>query len=486
MLATVMLFGWPLIALALFAKLEFRKAIILSVMLGFLLLPAHFGYDFPILPRIDKNFIAGFAAILGVIVFAKKADPARVLRGWVPRSKLILLLLAMLFGGAILTALTNGERLVYGAGARTQPGLTFYDGFTNAVAYGVVLLPFFVARRYLADADSHRLIIFVLVGAALFYSLPTLWEVRMSPQLQKQIYGFHGGQWRQNVRASGFRPYVFLNHGLPLGVFFMMAILAALGAGRFAKEMRPRFLLAGLWLFGTLLLSKNLGSTFIATTLGLGLLFLPVRGQMLLASTIALLFMSYPLLRNADMVPTERMVEWARLVNDDRAGSLKFRFMNEEILLDRALEKPFAGWGGWGRHRVIDERGQDISVTDGGWVITLGEGGFIRYIGLFGLITLPILIMTIRRYEIEQTTATLVLIATGSLINVLPNSHISPIAWLAIGAIAGRFELGRQATAAAPAPATTSHVPGRARGSGPVLTRQTTRHVRVQSTGSLQ
>lgn len=485
MLATVMLFGWPLIGLALFAKLEFRKAMILTVMLGYLLLPAHFGYDFPLVPRIDKDFMAGFAAILGAIVFAKKADPTCVLPGWVPRSKLILLLLAMLLGGAILSALTNGEQLVYGNGARIQPGLTFYDGFTNAVAYGVMLLPFFLARRYLADAESHRLIVFVLVGAVLFYSLPALWEVRMSPQLQNQIYGFHGGNWRQNVRAGGgFRPYVFLNHGLPLGVLFMMAILAALGASRFvAKEMRPLFLLAGLWLFGTLLLSKNLGSTIIATTLGLAILFLPVRGQILAAASIAAVFLSYPLLRNADMIPTERMVEWARLVNDDRAGSLKFRFMNEDILLDRALEKPLAGWGGWGRSRVIDERGRDVSVTDGGWVITLGEGGFLRYLGFFGLITLPILIMAIRRYEIAPTTATLVLIVTGSLINLLPNSHISPIAWLAIGAIAGRFELGRQTTAAAVAPATASQ-PGRAR--GPVLTRQTTRHVRTQPTESLR
>ena len=76
------------------------------------------------------------------------------------------------------------------------------------------------------------------------------------------------------------------------------------------------------------------------------------------------------------------------LVSDDRARSLEFRFINEDRLLGRASERPLAGWGRFGRNRVYDEEGgYDVSVTDGRWIIVLGQFGILGFIAEFGLLT---------------------------------------------------------------------------------------------------
>lgn len=54
----------------------------------------------------------------------------------------------------------------------------------------------------------------VLALACLAYSLLALWEVRMSPRLNREIYGFFGHSWSQHVRYGGYRPILFLNHGI--------------------------------------------------------------------------------------------------------------------------------------------------------------------------------------------------------------------------------------------------------------------------------
>jgi len=48
----------------------------------------------------------------------------------------------------------------------------------------------------------------------------------------------------------------------------------------------------------------------------------------------------------------------------------------EDLLVERALEAPWFGWGGMSRNRVYNEDGQDLTISDGLWVITLGNFGF--------------------------------------------------------------------------------------------------------------
>ena len=59
-------------------------------------------------------------------------------------------------------------------------------------------------------------------------------------------------------------------------------------------------------------------------------------------------------------------------------------------MLERASERILFGWGRFGRSRVYNEYGSDISVTDGRWIITLGQFGVVGFMGEFGLLALAL------------------------------------------------------------------------------------------------
>ena len=76
--------------------------------------------------------------------------------------------------------------------------------------------------------------------------------------------------------------------------------------------------------------------------------------------------------------------------NVERAESLQFRFEQERLLLDHAWKRVWFGWGRFGRNRVYNEEGKDISVTDGRWIITMGSFGFVGFAAEFGLLALSV------------------------------------------------------------------------------------------------
>ena len=60
------------------------------------------------------------------------------------------------------------------------------------------------------------------------------------------------------------------------------------------------------------------------------------------------------------------------------------------------MERPVWGWGGWGRNRVFDTSGRDVSVTDGMWVIYLGVYGLVGLVAWTALLLLPSYLFLIR------------------------------------------------------------------------------------------
>ena len=95
--------------------------------------------------------------------------------------------------------------------------------------------------------------------------------------------------------------------------------------------------------------------------------------------------------RMADLVPTRLLLEWSTSVSQDRADSLQFRLDNEKQLLERASQRFIFGWGRYGRSLIYDPtREIDTSVTDGFWIITIGQFGLFGFLAEFGLLTFPI------------------------------------------------------------------------------------------------
>lgn len=500
------LFAWPFVTLAMALRLYWPVALLIGIVGGHLLLPPRLGVNLPLLPALDKFTIPVITLVLLALLlrpgeargFAVQPDGPPALRGWLPRNSTSLVLLAALVVGALLTAQTNGDRLVDGSVVR--PGLSLYDGFALIVAASGPILAYLLGRKYLATAEMHRLFLVVLALAMLLYSLPTLYEVRMSPQLNRMVYGFFPHDWRQHIRGGGFRPVVFTRHGLELGILLCMGILAAFGAWRVSSgPKRTLYFLAGLWLLGTLVLSKSLGALLIALAMLPVILFLGLRLQLLAAAGIAAAVLLYPMMRGADLVPTRQVVSMVEQFDRGRASSFQFRLDNEDALLDRANERPLFGWGGYRRNRVFDERRGDTTVTDGTWIITIGQGGWVGYVARFGLLTMPVILLAMRqrRFGITQATAALCVVLVANLVDLIPNAGVTAITWLMAGALMGRLELGastetgttpettRQASVAATAVAAAHGPAGRAAASADrrrdiPYTRQETFHQRIR------
>jgi len=202
------------------------------------------------------------------------------------------------------------------------------------------------------------------------------------------------------------------------------------------------YALGFIWLFCTLFLAKTFGAFLIAVALFPIALLFGARLQLRIAAILAICILAFPILRGAGWVPIDTIVENVQKIDSQRAGSLRFRLENEDILLAKANERPFFGWGGWGRNRVFDKDGNDISTTDGAWLIHLGQGGWARYVAQFGLLGLPIILLSFGKVGRDATlaTSTLALALVANLIDLLPNSGLTSVTWLIAGALAGRLE----------------------------------------------
>lgn len=142
------------------------------------------------------------------------------------------------------------------------------------------------------------------------------------------------------------------------------------------------------------------------------------------------------MLRISEVFPVEWLVETAEKIDADRAESLSFRFYHENLLIDKATEKFWFGWGGWGRNRLED------SVTDGFWIIIFGQYGVI---GLWSFLLLMLWqVMSFLKKSksiIHAREKTLMtgygLVISILMINQLPNSSMKAYVLFFIGAFSG-------------------------------------------------
>lgn len=459
-LAKIVLYSWPLVTWFLFRRLRVPEALAATIVLGYLFIPERVGLKLPMLPILDKGLMPVLCAGGAMLILrhrdrkaqrrAAMRDPAAArprTRGPATRSRVALIvpvLLAVMMVSIVMTWATNQSALFYAD--RVFPGLTPYDIGVMGMAVLVWLLPLLLAREYLRSREALIGVLMVFAYAGLAYSFLVLWEARMSPQLNRTLYGFFAHDWIQHIRGGYFRPIVFLEHGLRVGIFLAMAALAAAVLARVnADGHRMRWLVLSLWLLLCLFLSRNLGALMITGGLLPIILFLPVRLQFLCGACLGGLILLFPLARSSDLVPVDRIVSTIDSFNNERAGSLAFRFENEDVLLAKAAQQPLFGWGLWGRSRVVNEdTGRSESVTDGAWVIILGVYGRVGYLVLFGLLALPAVVAALRsgKFGLGGVEAGLVLVLCGNLIDLIPNSSMVPVSWLVAGALWGRLEQG--------------------------------------------
>lgn len=438
-LAYLMLLIWPIVARQLYVRLDPARALIWTLLAGYLLLPPVLAINLPAVPDFTKYTVPSLSALLCVWLVLKdrvQLDPVN----WVLRALMLVYVLSA-FG----TVLTNTEPLVFVLD--TIPGMKIYDSLSNVATQLIALLPFVLARKYLSGETELKLVVQALVAAGLAYSLPMLLEAAVSPQINVWVYGYFQHDFFQTIRAGGYRPVVFLPHGLWVAFFAMMCAAAAAAIFRaLPPEERPKQFAILLYLGVMVLVCKSAGAILFTVLAVPILMFANRRLIVILAALIACVVLIYPILRGAHLVPLDTILEFAARISDDRAASLDFRITNEELLLNHAAEKPLFGWGGFNRSFLHDPiSGRTTVIADGAWIIVLGISGWAGYIASFGLLAAPLIRLGWRALRggavvISPFAAALALILAFNLLDMLPNATEIPFTWAMAGALFGYAE----------------------------------------------
>jgi tetratricopeptide (TPR) repeat protein len=380
-LAYIALIGWLPVAIVMFAMLPSRQAATAAVIGAWLLLPP---YVIPItaLPDYGKNMAATLGVMLGTLIFA--TDRLMSLR---PRWFDLPMAGFCLCG--ILSSLQNG--------------LGLYDGLSDALGFIITWgLPYLIGRMYFGDPEGLRYFTVGIVVGGLSYVLPCLYEVRMSPHLLRSLYGFSAGF---SIRLGGYRPNVFFWTGLECGMWMTAAALSAWWLWSRGALQRIGSLPCGLVvlpiLFVTSVFCRATGAMVLLCG-GMAVLWLSVRFRTrLLLAGLLLVSPLYIWVRSTNTWSGRQAVDLAKsVVGPDRAQSLEYRFLCEDLLAAKALQQPIFGWGGWSRSSVYwepDSEWKKTVATDGLWIIILGNKGFVGEALFYLALVLPA-ILFVRRF----------------------------------------------------------------------------------------
>jgi hypothetical protein len=371
------------------------RAALICFLGGYMFLPELTVFKLPLFPQIGKARIILLSMTVGLLFFSR-GKRGRLEPFWYA-------ILLLDFVGSMGSWMTNTDAVHWGP--VVLQGHTFKDGmflflssFTEAILASYLGMACFRSEK---DLDS---CITMLAGAGLVYAVPILWEARMSPQLHRWIYGYAAfDDFIQSVRWGGYRPQVFMTHGLMTSLFMLGPATVSMAATRLRMRVWKTTGRVAAWVTTiAVVICKSTGVWFYA------LLALPlarwgsVKTMTRVATVIILISLLYPWLRATERIPLDTLVDYAGQIDAERQQSLKFRFDNEEMLLARAMERPWFGWGSYGRNRVYNEYGRDISTTDGGWVLALGSGGLIGYLASFGLPVLSVLTVARRTKKVRD------------------------------------------------------------------------------------
>ncbi len=447
-LVPIALFGFIPATLLAFALLRPRTALILCLLVGWLFLPLS-GFRLPGLPDYTKYSAISVSCLLAVALF----DHRRLFQfrpHWVDLPMLVWCLVP------IASSLTNNFGI--------------YDGLSEMIVkltqWGI---PYFLGRLYFADPEGLRALGVGIVAISLLYLVLCLWEVRFSPQLHRMVYGFHPSEFRQQMRGGGFRPMVFIGHGLGVSKWYTVALLWALWMWRSRAVVRIGFVPIGLVVASMglgLLVSRSLSGWALALVGVMAMWLVYLRRATWPILLLSLLPLIYVLGQSADILPTQPLVDFVAAISEERAQSLEFRLDNEHILAEKAMRQPLFGWGGWGNSRVYDEWGNDVSITDGLWIIALGQNGMVGMLSLMLIFLLPTW-LAIRRlpglwwaHPLYGAVATAAITMLLTAINALPNAPYDPVTAAMAGGLVG---LVRQARVVGSDPAPAAPTPIRAR-----------------------
>ncbi|MGD1278302.1 MAG: O-antigen ligase domain-containing protein [Tepidisphaeraceae bacterium] len=424
-LVPIALFGWIPLVLGLFAFLPPRRAVIYGFLIAWLFLPMS---HLKIQGFTDYNKMS--AACFGVLISAMIFDSATL---FAFRPKIWDLPMLIWCICPLFSSVSNG--------------LGWYDGI-SAVAYQTTFwgLPYLIGRMYFNDLVGLReLAMGILIGGLVY--VPLCWyEIRFSPQLHRIVYGYHQFEFAQTKRYGGFRPMVFMQHGLAVGLWMAAATLTAFWL-YLSKTIRRLWELPMGLVFVVLLATSVWCHSTGSVVLLLGGLAVVLLTQWtrwpVWVIALALAPTTYMIVRGNNLWTGQDLIKSIARADPDRAASLRVRLQSERLLLDRAMQRPDFGWGGWNRFRQYDEEGNAQGVPDALWIIAVGHHGLVGLISLTACLTLPLLLLVWKipvRYWLHPgaaPAAAIAMLCALYMCDNLMNAMINPIFILGAGGICG-------------------------------------------------
>ncbi|MGN6370722.1 MAG: hypothetical protein ACTHN5_20910 [Phycisphaerae bacterium] len=326
-------------------------------------------------------------------------------------------------------------------------GLGFADAATSLVnstlMYGV---PYFLGRIYITDVAGLLELAHTLLLGGLLYVPLCLYEVRMSPILHYWIYGFFQHQWAQMVRDGGYRPIVFMQHGLAVAMWMSVATVVAFILWRLTSVRRVLGVPLMYWalaLAGVELVCKSAGA--IALTVA-GCISVEICRRVSLRPILMILIgvaPFYVFARSSGILSANSVVTVLQVVfSPERISSVSDRLRQEDILLRHAIQSPILGWGPWGDFLFNPQGTTLVGHTDSMWMITLGKFGFLGLGAAMLTYLLPttrIALRTPKKNALMPTEKLLqafslipVMVMIDNLFNFMPN----PLFVLTVGALA--------------------------------------------------
>jgi hypothetical protein len=425
-LVPLIMFGWPLVVVALFSAMRPSNATAYAYAIGWCFLP-NASYQLPGFPDYSKTLASTIGVVLGLAIFA----PQSLLR-FRP---------SLLDIPAFVFCLTSFFSSV-------ANGLGPYDGLSTVVSRCMMWgVPYLIGRCAYTNTMELFDLARAIIICGLVYVPLCLWEVRMSPQLHYKFYGFQQHQFAQTRRWGGWRPTVFMQHGLQVALWMCSCLILCFGQwriGRIQKLHGIPMTLVFTALGVTFLLLKSTGAYALAL-LGFVTLLLVRRQRVswpLLA--IPLLVVFYLAGRTSEVYTGRGIEDFTReYVGEARADSLKTRLDNEDRLIAKAKEQWLFGWGGWGRNRIYNDDGKDITITDGLWIITFGQNGLLGLISLYAMLLAgPVAVACFPAPVWRALTpldtanlAGLTIVCSLAALDSLPNAVLLPIFTVVVGAL---------------------------------------------------
>lgn len=422
--ALLVLLLWIPIVVYFFIRFPPQRAVVVSFMVGWMFLPL-VTFMLPPLPNLTKMAATCYGILLATFIFDSERfglfNP-----GWLDVPMLIWCLCP------IASQFTNG-------------GSPISPTFNQIVTWGI---PYFLGRLYFSNLEGLRQLAVGIFAAGITYIPFCVFENAKGPVLHAWIYGFQVFlDWNQAKRYGGWRPVVFMEHGLMVGVWMMAAALVGLWlwqAGVLKKVWGYPVKVMAIVLTISFILCLSTGA-YVYMVLGLAILFvgkwlrtaLPL--FLLIAALSGYLYMGASGIFSGDQI----IAGLSQVLPEDRVASLEFRFMNEEVLGVRARQRMLFGWGDSGGNRIKDETGKDLAVTDSLWILAFGVNGVVGLASLMASLLLPAASFAMRFPASTWATrrvapaAVLAILLPLYVLDSVLNAMLNPVFAVIAGGVAG-------------------------------------------------